>query len=84
MEIILTKIENIMRDNIFKNVLNLKANEKLQIKIKAFSSLVTDNFKIYLNRFNWQQRIQIKLFHKLTCKKHPQYMCFQYSTRLFN
>ena len=52
MEIILTKIENIMRDNILKNLLNLKANEKLQIKIKAFSSLVTDNFKVYLNRFN--------------------------------
>ena len=43
MEIIITKIVTLWND-IFKNCLNIKAKEKLQIKRKVFSSLIIVTF----------------------------------------
>ena len=43
MEIIITKIVTLWND-IFKNCLNIKAKEKLQIKRKVLSSLVIVTF----------------------------------------
>ena len=53
----------------FKKLFKYKSKGKLHKNRKGFSSLVTNNFKIYLRRLNRQKGIQINLVHKLLCKK---------------